>query len=59
MERAYFKDLDLSSTCFKDLCDFFDRESIERLGREVKFVERRHLSFECLDVFTIEHLLNQ
>jgi hypothetical protein len=43
MERAYFKDLDLSSTCFKDLCDFFDRESIERLGRDVKFVERAPL----------------
>ena len=40
MEKDCFKDIDLSSTCFSDLSNFFKAESIERLGREVKFVER-------------------
>jgi len=40
MKKHDFNDIDLSSTCFRDLCNFFEAESIERLGREVKFIER-------------------
>ncbi|PWK28911.1 DDE family transposase [Arcicella aurantiaca] len=40
MEKNCFKDINLSSTCFGELSKFFKAESIERLGREVKFVER-------------------
>jgi hypothetical protein len=46
MRKDCFKDIDLSSTCFSDLSKLFEAESIERLGREVKFVElsTSHLS---------------
>lgn len=40
MNELNFKDIDLSSTCFEELSTFFETEKLERLGREVKFIER-------------------
>jgi hypothetical protein len=40
MEKLNFKDIDLSSTCFEELSNFFKAEQLEHLGREVKFIER-------------------
>ena len=40
MNELNFKDIDLSSTCFEELSTFFETEQLERLGREVKFIER-------------------
>lgn len=40
MNEQTFKDIDLSSTCFEELSNFFEAEKLEQLGREVKFVER-------------------
>lgn len=40
MEKLNFKNIDLSSTCFEELSNFFETEKLERLGREVKFIER-------------------
>jgi hypothetical protein len=40
MNELNFKDIDLSSSCFKELSNFFETENLEQLGREVKFVER-------------------
>jgi Transposase DDE domain len=40
MNELNFKDIDLSSSCFKELSNFFETENLEQLGREVKFIER-------------------
>jgi Transposase DDE domain len=40
MNELNFKDIDLSSTCFEELSNFFETEKLEQLGREVKFIER-------------------
>ena len=40
MNELNFKDIDLSSTCFEKLSNFFETERLEQLGREVKFIER-------------------
>lgn len=40
MNELNFKDIDLSSTCFEELSNFFETQKLEQLGREVKFIER-------------------
>ena len=40
MNGLNFKDIDLSSSCFEELSNFFETEKLEQLGREVKFIER-------------------
>jgi hypothetical protein len=40
MNELNFKDIDLPSTCFEELSNFFEAERLEQLGREVKFIER-------------------
>jgi hypothetical protein len=40
MNELNFKDIDLSSSCFEGLLNFFEAERLEKLGREAKFIER-------------------
>ncbi len=40
MNGLNFKDIDLASSCFEELSNFFETEKLEQLGREVKFIER-------------------
>lgn len=40
MDKLSFKDIDLSSSCFEELSNFFESTHLENLGREVKFIER-------------------
>lgn len=40
MNELNFKDINLSSSCFEELSNFFESQHLEALGREVKFIER-------------------
>lgn len=40
METIDFQDIDLSGSCLTNLSDFFEPDTLEELGREVKFIER-------------------
>ena len=41
MKDISFEDLDLTTSCMSDLCNFFEESSLEVLGKEVKFVQRK------------------
>ncbi len=41
MKDISFADLDLTTSCMSDLCVFFEESSLEALGKEVKFVQRK------------------
>ena len=41
MKDINFENLNLSASSMSDLCNFFEEANLEKLGREVKFVQRK------------------